>query len=80
MVKKLKMARFWHTLTKIKLMPLLTILIVLVVVGVILWLVNSYIPMDGKIKSIFNAVVVIVVIIWLLKAFGLFDSLKGIKV
>ena len=61
-------------------MPLLTILIVLVVVGVILWLVNTYIPMDGKIKSIFNAVVVIIVIIWLLKAFGLLDSLKSINV
>jgi hypothetical protein len=61
-------------------MPLLTILIVLVVVGVILWLVNTYIPMDSKIKSIFNAVVVIIVIIWLLRAFGLLDSLKSIKV
>jgi hypothetical protein len=61
-------------------MPLLTILIVLVVVGVILWLVNTYIPMDSKIKSIFNAVVVIIVIIWLLKAFGLLNSLKSINV
>ena len=61
-------------------MPLLTILIVLIVVGVALWLINTYIPMDRKIKSILNIVVVIVVIIWLLKAFGLFDSLKSIKV
>lgn len=61
-------------------MPLLTILLVLVVVGVILWLVNSYIPMDRKIKNILNAVVVIIVVIWLLQAFGLMDSLKRLKV
>ena len=61
-------------------MPLLTILIVLIVVGVILWLVNTYIPMDRKIKSILNAVVVIVVIIWLLKAFGLLSSLQNMHV
>ncbi len=61
-------------------MPLFTILIVLIVVGVLLWLVNTYIPMDSKIKNIFNVVVVIVVIIWLLKAFGLFNYLMGIRV
>jgi hypothetical protein len=61
-------------------MPLLTILLVLVVVGVILWLVNSFIPMDSKIKSILNVVVVILVIVWLLQAFGLFDSIKSFKV
>lgn len=61
-------------------MPILTILLVLVVVGVILWLVNAYIPMDGKIKSILNVVVVILVIIWLLQAFGLFSSVKGLHV
>jgi hypothetical protein len=59
-------------------MPILTILIVLIVVGVILWLVNTYIPMDRKIKSILNVVVVIVVIIWLLQAFGLLNSLKSL--
>ena len=61
-------------------MSLLTILLVLVVVGVILWLVNTYIPMDRKIKSILNVVVVIVLITWLLQAFGLLDSIKGLKV
>ena len=50
---------------------LIQVIIVLIVVGILLWLVNNYIPMDGKIKSILNAVVVIVVIIWLLQAFGL---------
>jgi hypothetical protein len=61
-------------------MPLLTVVIVLIVVGVLLWLVNTYIPMDGKIKTILNVVVVIVLIIWLLKAFGLFSSVTNIKV
>jgi len=61
-------------------MPLLTILLVLIVVGVILWLINSYIPMDGKIKNILNVVVVILVVIWLLQAFVLLDSLKQFKV
>jgi hypothetical protein len=61
-------------------MPLLTILLVLIVVGVILWLINSYIPMDSKIKNILNIVVVILVVIWLLQAFGLLDSLKSFKV
>jgi len=61
-------------------MPVLTILIVLIVVGVVLWLVNSYIPMDGKIKSILNVVVVILVIVWLLKVFGLLGSLENIRV
>lgn len=61
-------------------MPLVTLVIVLIVVGVLLWLVNTYIPMDGKIKSILNAVVVIGVIIWLLQVFGLLGSLNGIRV
>jgi hypothetical protein len=52
---------------------LLHIVIVLIVVGVLLWLVNNYIPMDGKIKSILNIVVVIVVILWLLRAFGILN-------
>ncbi|HJT43162.1 MAG TPA: Thivi_2564 family membrane protein [Rhizomicrobium sp.] len=61
-------------------MPLLTIVIVLIVVGVLLWLVNTYIPMDGKIKSILNAVVVIAVVIWLLQAFGVLGSLNSVRV
>ena len=61
-------------------MSLLTVLLVLVVVGVILWLINTYIPMDRKIKSILNVVVVILVIIWLLKAFGLLDGVKNMHV
>jgi hypothetical protein len=61
-------------------MPLLTVLIVLIVVGVILWLINTYIPMDRKIKNILNIVVVIVVVIWLLKVFGLLGSLKNLNI
>jgi preprotein translocase subunit SecE len=61
-------------------MPLLTVLIVLIVAGVLLWLVNSYIPMDRKIKAILNAVVVIVVIVWLLKLFGVLAYLKDIQI
>ena len=61
-------------------MSLLTILLVLIVAGVLLWLVNNYIPMDGKIKQIFNVVVVIVVIVWLLKVFGVFAYLTNIHV
>jgi hypothetical protein len=59
---------------------LINIIIVLIVVGVLLWLVNNYIPMDGKIKSILNAVVVILVVLWLLQAFGIIGSLNSIGV
>jgi hypothetical protein len=61
-------------------MPLLQILVVLVVVGVLLWLVNSLIPMQGQIKSILNAVVVIAVVLWLLNIFGLFHSLSHVRI
>ena len=61
-------------------MPLLQILIVLIVVGVLLWLVNRFIPMQGTIKSILNAVVVIATVLWLLNVFGLFQSLSRIHV
>ncbi len=61
-------------------MPILTILLVIIAAGVLLWVVNTYIPMDGTIKRIFNIVVVILVIIWLLKVFGLFSYLTNITV
>ena len=61
-------------------MPLVTVVLVLIVVGVLLWLINTYIPMDKKIKNILNIVVVVVVIIWLLQAFGLIGALNGVKV
>jgi len=59
---------------------LLQVILVLIVVGVLLWLVNNYIPMDGKIKSILNAVVVILVVLWLLQAFGILGSLSNVGV
>ncbi len=61
-------------------MSLVNVVIILIVVGVLLWLVNSYVPMDSKIKSILNAVVVIAVILWLLQAFGVLGSLGAINV
>jgi len=61
-------------------MVLQQVIIVLIIVGVLLWLVNTYIPMDGKIKSILNGVVVVVVVIWLLQAFGLLGPLGNIHI
>ena len=61
-------------------MPLINLVIVLIVVGVILWLVNNFIPMDRKIKSILNIVVIIVVVLWLLSVFGLFNSLSTMHI
>jgi ABC-type long-subunit fatty acid transport system fused permease/ATPase subunit len=61
-------------------MPLLQLVMILIVVGVLLWLVNRFIPMQGTIKSILNAVVVIAVVLWLLNVFGLFHSFSNIRV
>jgi hypothetical protein len=61
-------------------MPLLYIVGVLIVVGVLLWLVNTYIPMDPKIRGLLNAVVVIAVVVYLLQIFGLLGTLENLKV
>jgi len=61
-------------------MPLIQLVAVLIVVGVLLWLVNRFIPMAGSIKSILNAVVVICVVLWLLNVFGIFHSLSRIRI
>jgi hypothetical protein len=61
-------------------MPLTTVLLTIVAVGVVLWLVNRFIPMQGQIKSILNALVVIILVIWLGNLFGLFDHLRNIRV
>jgi hypothetical protein len=61
-------------------MPLIQLVMVLIVVGVLLWLVNNFIPMQGTIKSILNAVVVIGVVLWLLNVFGLFHSFSNIRI
>ncbi|MGD0663214.1 MAG: Thivi_2564 family membrane protein [Syntrophorhabdales bacterium] len=60
-------------------MPLIHVVVVLIVVGVLLWLINRFIPMAGSIKSILNAVVVIVVVLWLLNVFGVLGSLSHIR-
>jgi hypothetical protein len=61
-------------------MPLIQLVVMLIVIGVMLWLVNNYIPMQGSIKRILNGVVVIAVVLWLLNVFGLFSSLSRIHV
>lgn len=61
-------------------MPLTSVVITLIVVGVLLWLVNSYLPMDGKIKQILNVVVVIAVVLWLLNAFGVLGHMNNLRV
>jgi hypothetical protein len=61
-------------------MPLIHVVVVLIVVGVLLWLINRFIPMAGSIKTILNAVVVIAVVLWLLSVFGVLGSLSNIRV
>jgi hypothetical protein len=61
-------------------MSLLTVVFVFVVVGVVVWVVNRFIPMDSKIRSILNAVVVIILVLWLLNVFGVLGSLQNIRV
>ena len=61
-------------------MDLVSLVVVLVVVGVLLWLVNNYIPMDAKIKQILNIVVVVAVVVWLLNVLGLMSSIRGVRV
>lgn len=61
-------------------MPLVQLVIALVVVGVLLWAVNTYIPMDAKIKNILNVVVVVAVVLWLLNVFGVLSGASGLRV
>jgi hypothetical protein len=68
-----------HNLTEHQ-MDLISLVVTLIVVGVLLWLVNNYIPMDGQIKRLLNAVVVISTVIWLLNAFGVLNSIRGVHV
>ena len=57
-------------------MPLINVVIVLIVVGVLLWLVNSFIPMAASIKTILNVVVVVFVVIWVLQAVGMWGRIS----
>ena len=61
-------------------MSLITIVLTLIVVGILLWLTNTYIPMDGKIKKVLNIVVMVVVVLWLLNVFGVWSYLGNIHV
>lgn len=61
-------------------MPILHIILVVVVIGIILWLVNHFVPMEGRIKKILNIVVAVLVVIWLLKALGVFSWLEAVNV
>jgi hypothetical protein len=61
-------------------MSLISVVVTLIIVGVLLWLINTYIPMDGKIKQILNIVVVICVVVWLLYAFGIINHTGDIHV
>ena len=61
-------------------MSLISVVLTLIVVGVLLWLINTYIPMQGTIKSILNAVVVIAVVLWLLYAFGVLGHPGDIRI
>ncbi len=61
-------------------MDLVQFVIILIVVGFLLWMVNNYIPMDRKIKQILNIVVVVAVVLWVGNLFGVFDSVRGIRI
>lgn len=61
-------------------MSLISLIVAIVLVGVVLWAINSFIPMDAKVKSILNVVVVIVLILWLLQAFGVLGTLGRVRV
>ena len=63
-----------------KSMSLISLIVTLIVIGVLLWLINTYIPMDGKIKKILNVVVVICVVVWLLSVFGILGHTGNIRV
>ena len=61
-------------------MPLITVVITLCAVGILLWLINRFVPMQGQIKGILNGVVVIVVVLWLLRVFGVYSYLTQFRV
>jgi hypothetical protein len=61
-------------------MTLVNIAAVLVVVGLVLWLINTYIPMAGGMKSLLNVVAFVVVLVWLLQGFGLMGAIPGVHI
>jgi hypothetical protein len=61
-------------------MSLISLILTIVVVGLLLWAVNTFIPMEGRIKQILNVVVIIALVLWLLSAFGVFAGLSGVRI
>jgi hypothetical protein len=61
-------------------MSLLSLILALVLIGVLMYLINVYVPMESRIKSILNIVVIVAIVLWLLQAFGLLDSIRGIRI
>ncbi len=61
-------------------MPILTVIIILVLVGVILWAIDKYLPMDANIKRILQIVVIVAVVIWILSLFGILGDLNSVRV
>lgn len=61
-------------------MSLVNIVVILVVVGLVMWLINTYIPMAGAIKSLLNIVVFVVLLIWILQVFGLIGAIPGLRI
>jgi len=61
-------------------MDLISLVVVLIVVGLLLWMVNNYIPMEARIKQILNIVVIIAVVLWLLSAFGILSGFPRVQV
>ncbi len=61
-------------------MPLVNIIVILVIVGVVLWAINTYIPMAKPVKTILNVVVVVILCLWLLQVFGVMGSVRGVRV
>lgn len=61
-------------------MALINLVVVLIVIGILLYCINSFIPMDAKIKQIVNIVVIVAVLLWILSVFGLFSSFSTVRV
>jgi hypothetical protein len=61
-------------------MSIITVAVILIVIGVLLWLANTYIPMDGKIKTILNVAVVVIVILWLLRVMGVLGDIHNVRI
>lgn len=61
-------------------MPLLNLIVAIAAVGILLYCINRFVPMEGRIKSVLNIVVILVLVIWCLEAFGVLDAMRGVRV